>query len=541
MRNSLRKRLMVATMLLATGCASVFAQDNQDFPVYDFKAEDCIKTQPEGELKVYERNGDNYTSYLGGVVEGIQSGQRLEVVFGDDGKTVWFYNIVSTACDCFSWVKGEIEGNKITIPAGQPMWFLDYGSYYNAYVLCNLAENEDPDATAYETYKCIPGDIELSYENGEIKLLPNQSGIAAIGLQRYSTDSFIIEYGLNYKWLGYGDVGSEYAPFDAVPTKGPSDEIPQLQYAFTYSTAVGGETTGHLVDVAIDGENFYVRGLSQTTSPDSWAKGEIKGGQLVFPAKQYLGIQRVNFADHFIYLCASGTFEEKGELYADFADETIFSWDTASGTATSDGSLMMNSGDSEVVFSDIWFDMKLSPYKDVAAIPANPKIGRDYFSDPDWGMTQIMVEIPCLDVNGNYINTSYLSYRMFVNGEVYTFVPGDFEYFDLEQPMQDIPYNFSSYDIQMLGAGIWSVTFYGDEPKSIGVQSISTAGGETNYSDIITYSTSRVEDMNQEAMPATVKYYDISGVEVPYNTSGLIMRVEKYEDGTIKTTKQINK
>ncbi len=182
------------------------------FPEYHFTQADYVTEQPAGTLKLYERQGTNLKSYLGGVAESTQEGGKISIVFADDGRTVWMRNIISTAQDCLVWTKGEIKGDTIVIPQGSVMWFYDFQSYYNAYVLCNIAQNTDPDAKPTESYKCIPGDIKFSYKNGVLKLLPNSSGIAAIGLQRYSTDSFIIEIGYNYLWLGYGDINSVNFP-----------------------------------------------------------------------------------------------------------------------------------------------------------------------------------------------------------------------------------------------------------------------------------------------------------------------------------------
>lgn len=531
----------MAAFLMAACSVNVSAQGESDFPKYDFTPTDLVTEQPEGELRIYERNGENLTSFLGGIDEGFQSGRKLEVVFAEDGKTVWFYNIVSTAGDCFSWVKGELRDNKIVIPQGQVLWMVDYGTYYNAYVLCNIRYNMDPDATAYEIYECIPGDIELSYEDGIISLLPNSSGEAAIGLQRYSTDEFIIEYGLNYKWLGYGDVNSVYKPFDMKPSAAPKSDAIIEKYAFTYSSYPGGSVKGHLVDVAIEDDNFFVRGLSQIDATEYWANATIKDNEISFNGRQYLGEQRIGFSDYFLFLCPIEIFERGNNLFAEFTDETVFSWDSQNKTASSTGSMVMNSGNEMLLYSDIWCDMTLAPYEDVPAIPENPRIGADYFTDPDWGMTQIMVEIPCLDINGKYIDTQYLSYRMFVNGEPFTFVPGDFEYFDLEKPMEEIPYNFSSYDIEMLDAGIWAVTFYGDEPESIGVQTICTSGGETNMSDIVTYATSGIEESLTSEEPVSVKYFTTAGIEVKEDYKGLTICVEKYSDGTVKTYKRFNR
>ena len=73
---------------------------------------DYVTEQPEGELRTYVRTGDNLISIVGGSVDGTQNGQTLKVIFAPDGKTVWFYEIVSSASSCFGWIKGEFNDAK---------------------------------------------------------------------------------------------------------------------------------------------------------------------------------------------------------------------------------------------------------------------------------------------------------------------------------------------------------------------------------------------------------------------------------------------
>lgn len=538
MNRTLLKKF-AATMVPAFLGLSIPAVAEETFPEYNFSADDCVHEQPEGVLKTYKRDGGNLKSYLGGVAENEQSGLEMDIVFADDGKTVWFHNIVSTAQDCFVWTKGEIRKDRIVIPQGTPMWFYDFGTYTTAYVLCNLKENPDSDSSSSDGFECIPGDIEFSYEDGVVKLLPNSSGIAAIGLQRYSTDSFIIENGLNYKWLGYGDINSEYTVFDETPVSTPTDTENAVKYAFTYKTQPGGAICGHIVDVLENEGKLRVRGLSQLFGTEYWASADIEGSKVIFPAKQYLGTDRDGYDDFFLYLCSTRMSSDNEFFWMDFADETVFELDETTGIMTSDESLIMNRGDKVVMMGDCWMDMRLAPYKDKAVKPATPSLGAYYEYDKEMEQCRVSVEIPCVDVDGNYIDIANLSFRMYLNGELYTFKPSDYHYFELTEPMTEIPYGFSCYEIYMYTTGMWTVDFFGDEPEAIGVQTISKAGGETSMSEIATFATTNVENISASNDIVSERYFNISGMPVDKDYKGMVIRNTIYSDGSSANTKLI--
>lgn len=509
-----------------------------NWPLYDFTREDWVTEQPSGTVKTFEREGQNLVAYLGGTEEATQQGYQMKIVFDEDGETVWFYNIISTAQNCFSWVKGEIKGDKIIIPEGSLMWYGDYGSYNLYYILTNLEYVEADDD--YESYQCIPGDIEFQFEDGIITLLPNSSGIAAIGLQRFANDDFYFEYGYNYKWLGYGDLNSTYIPFEQQPNVGPSDDAQICQYSFTYSTLPEEMPTGHIVDVVFEEDKIWIKGIDDKTASDAWVYAEISGDNAIFPSSQYLGSYSIGYSDCLIYLCSAELFEDENGYGIKMTDKTILHIDSQNGNLVSDGTLILNRGNKEPIFSNIFTNLSFSPYRDVASIPAKPQIGMDYYFDNEWQMGMVSVNIPCVDVEGNFIDPSYLSFRILVNGSPFTFDPS--VYFGLFEPMTEIPYDFTDYyDIYMVSPGHWEIQLYGIEPESIGVQSISRAGGEINESEIATFMTSGIH--GEIIVPEVVEtqYFNLNGNEVSKDYNGIVIRKETLKDGRIKTTKILNR
>ncbi len=531
----------VAAVILTVLTLGVPTYADGTFPEYHFTQADYVTEQPAGTLKLYERQGTNLKSYLGGVAESTQEGGKISIVFADDGRTVWMRNIISTAQDCLVWTKGEIKGDTIVIPQGSVMWFYDFQSYYNAYVLCNIAQNTDPDAKPTESYKCIPGDIKFSYKNGVLKLLPNSSGIVAIGLQRYSTDSFIIEIGYNYLWLGYGDINSIYTPFTDTPTAAPAQPEKAEKYAFTYKTRPDGVTCGHVVDVTKENNKLYVRGMSQVFGTEYWANADISGISATFPAKQYLGVDTINFCEEFfLYLCSTQVYSEEDSWGMNFTDATKFDYNESTGAYSSAGSMVMNCGSKSPLIGDYWIDMRLAPYTEQVVKPAAPIVGKTFRYNELSQLSRVSVDIPCLDVDGNFIDPKNLWFRMYINGELYTFKPENGHYISLEEPMTNIPYSFTGEDMQQYAQGQWAIDFFGDKPQSIGVQTICSIGTQTMMSDIVTYRPDgSVESVDAAGLIVSEEYFNLMGIPVSQTYKGIVIKVTKYSDGTVKNTKEV--
>ena len=540
MMNFLPSNRIVATaagLILATGGFSIAAET--EFPAYEITADDIVRDQPAGELRIFERDGVDYRSYLGGVEEGMQTGMKLEVVFDEDGKTVWFHNLISTAQDCFVWTKGTLEDGIVTIPQGTPMWFADYGTHISAYILCNLKPSADIDNEGtYDAYECITGDIRFSYTDGVFHLLPNESGTATIGLQRYSTDSFIIDYGMNYKWLGYADADSSYKPFDEIPNEGPSENTEISKYTFTYKDNPDNPAQTHLVDVAIEGSNMYIRGIGAGLGDEYWAVAHIDGDKAVIPAKQYFGGIKEGYETYLTYLCAAKIVDQ---YYIDFAEETIFTYNADDKSYSTEGSMMFNVGDDRVIPAVFWTEMTLAPYEERPTTPANPTFVEDYTPDEyQEGAGSIIIEIPNEDTDGAYINPENMTYMIYIDGKPFTFDPS--VYYGLMEPMTEIPYYFSDgWDISPVSNSMRRIMFYFDEPESIGVQSICTVGDVVNKSEIIYNTSVSVESAVTDMEPASIQCFNTAGTPVGEDYKGIIIRKVTYKDGTVKTFKSTNR
>ena len=512
----------------------VMAQRGMNAPVIASEGNaEYVTTQPEGELRTYVRGGQNVSAVMGGVVDGTQDGMSMKIVFAPDGKTVWFDKIISATTATFGWIKGEIEGDNIIIPSGQYAWYYDYGTYYTAYAVTRLVPNPDGTATNYDTYLSAEGDIVFSIEeDGSLVLQPDENGFAAIGLTRDTTDPFLVEYGYNGKWLGYGDVNTVYTPFDEQMNEGPAEGTELKEYAMTYYQAIEGERMGHLTKVAIEGDKIYIQGASQYL-PDAWLIGEINDGIVTFK-QQLVGL----LDGYYVYFMGAEVVEVDGLYYYSPIDELTFSYDPEAQTLSTRESLLL--GTKAFMLAEGFMEVDFSPYEETALQPATPVVGEEFSYYEDYGYYTVSVFVPRNSVDGEFIDISKLTYSVYVNDELYTFTPDQYYYF--MEPVTEVPYGYEDgYWFYNMGAGrIDIIIYYDGEINSIGAKSFYYGGGTVTESEMglfVTTPTS-VNELVDKAVSG-VTYYDLTGKSSSVPFDGINIKVTTYTDGSKSTVKVI--
>ncbi len=516
------------------------AQRGIAMPKAEGETQEYVTTQPEGELKTYVRSGDNMTAVMGGIVDGQQDGRAMNIVFAPDGKTVWFDKMISATTATFGWIKGEIEGDKIVIKSGQYAWYYDYGTYYTAYSVERIVPNPDGNATNYDTYMTAEGDIEFSIaEDGTLTLLPDANGVAAIGLIRRTTDEFLVEYGYDGKWLGYGDQNTVYTPFEANFNEGPAEGTELQDFAMTYDLYVNSaERSGHLTKGAIVGDKIYIQGASQYLK-DAWLVGTIQGNKVTVD-KQLVGI-----------LDGYYTYFVGGEIVSQYNEETqqdeyfyapieqmTFDYNAETQTLTSDNCLLVAA--SENLFAEGYMKVAFNPYEDIAVQPATPIVGEDYLAyNAESGSCFVTVYVPCEDVDGNYIDASKLTYSVYVDGELFTFDPSFYFYF--YEPTTVVEYGFiDNYRFQDLGGGRVAIEINKEPQHTIGVKSFYAGGDTVTESEMGLFylNQSGISDIEAKAV-SKVTYYNLAGQSSNKPFDGMNIVVTTHTDGTTTSAKVI--
>lgn len=281
-------------------------------------------------------------------------------------------------------------------------------------------------------------------------------------------------------------------------------------------TYVNRVKTGE-VEIAVDGDQVYIKGLSRDYMTDGWVQGTMTDGTLVIPK------------------ALMGSFDFWGDTYELTFNGATFTYDASTDTYTSpDG----YTTEAEEVVLDEYTDVVLTGVQATPATPATPEITS--FVEDKYGH-YITMTIPTTDVDGNPLFSSLLSYQLYYDKEgnkgVFEFTTDDYEF--LEDNMTQVPYDYTdTYDIDKAGKQVYIYADDLDQWTAIGVKSIYTVGDVVNESEIFWYPLMAVgvNDLSAVSVAGT-RYYDLQGRPVGDKASGLLIKQTRMSDGTVVTTK----
>ena len=502
--------------------------------------DDIISEQPAGTLKQYLRTGMAMIGDDFDVYEFEQNGSVAKVVFGDDGKSVYFYMPLSQITYP-AWVKGTLsdDGTTITVPAGQQVlydvtepnpWTDDPGGEIYSFRL-HLLELTELDNGSY-TYNIAEGDPDIVWT------VDKETG--ALSLSSTDLDGYMI-MGIVYdtpddpeadgQWNGYADYATVYVPFTDEPLAVP-DGLKTETYSMTY-TNESGNVQGKLVDVAFDGDDIWITNFSKDF-PDVWIKGSIVDGKVVF-SRQMLLIDEFSDVVYFQAYKANEVVEEWGSYfeYEASTDDIVFNYDAATRSFATDMNCNVNASAIRFSGMEMFGQPSFSPYTEVAATPADPII--TYFDGYEGDRGYICFAdftIPTVDVDGNFIDPAKLSFCFYTSeNEVYHFVRDNYirteetDGWDFEPAwtdgMTEIPYTIvdEGYDFSKD-----RVYFRFGEMSRLGLQSIYRGAGVERRSNIYfydegIYEPTGIREMTTQTRPSEV--FDLQGRRVAQPTRGL--------------------
>lgn len=333
---------MLTHNFIKTGLAAAFLACS--FTSAKAQGFSVIRTQPEGELHTYLREGGAFYAYYGEATMGTQEGSVIDIVTDPDGKTIYMKNPISQA-NAGTWVKGSIDKDgKIHIPLGQCVQYFDMGYGWKTVVLRMGEYDNFVGATYYIDDDMQDVTFSVS-DDGNTITMDDLGGEDAGG---YPGAMYALVYTDDESFVGYADYDSRYTPYNLTYTTIP-ENLTTEQWAFTYSNAKEGEV--EMLPVARDGDRLYIGGLS-LHDPDAAIVGNIDGDRISFESDQYVG-----YHSGFL-LYAFGASYETRTFYDEVWDETYttqvmtpeptidFHYDAATGkmTAIGDMALVLNMG-----------------------------------------------------------------------------------------------------------------------------------------------------------------------------------------------------
>lgn len=481
---------------------------------------------PEGVVRYY------YKDELGIILNGnatepfdLTDGSSM-IIFGDNNE-VYFQDIISIWY-FGSFVKGTLDGSTVTIPLPQTVrykeeqdlgWNLvvlqknSTGTYQVCEDITSVSFNYDPD-----TY-----DLEL--------VLP------------FSEDQE--EYMLGYiytddgSFVGDGDFSMSYKYTTDVNT------VPEDVVLEDYALRI--DDWGYPVKVGRKDNKIYIRDMTETVSYGT-VIGTVTGTLVTIEPNQYIG----NFSFYGWIQTQGGYYSGNNFYVQPFTNiNLILDPDTKELTWPSQdyilGFILLYDG-SPVEF-DALQNFRIYPHADWSGVPVNPSmLDTDDSQMATRKIYYFGFNIPCVTANDDLLNYYEYYFRVFVDGELYTFEPdASFnQYTGLQYPMTEVPfYAYNDYDLQMVNYTYRQVGLYDVNPTTLGVQAVYYNDGIMTESDIVTLNVktgettiepSGVESIFSDEI-VSEEYFDLNGRKVVKPGKGIYLKRATLSDGNVVSGK----
>lgn len=270
-----------------------------------------ITEVPAGaEVKQLVRKGKCH-KYSEGVYSLADQSGSISIAY--DGNDVYIQNPVSEYANG-AWVKGTKDGNTITVPLGQ---FLYYSASYNYGLYLTMADvAEDADAGFAGTTDEAATEVTYTIDGETISL--NGTSATRTLTVAWSDDN------TSYKYSAPGgDYESVYSVYTLPDPVVAPDGLVTKDYPLA-ATEYEGDNEGvaynTTVKVGIDGNDVYIQGLCKYV-PEAWVKGTKDGNNVVVPVT-YFGTDGVN---NYFYSAYNGTSSTCEGTFAYDPEDDIYS------------------------------------------------------------------------------------------------------------------------------------------------------------------------------------------------------------------------
>lgn len=416
-------------------------------------------------------------------------GLKFSIRFDSDGSTVYIntltpeYNYMVSG-DEMSWIKGTLAGNDITVAGGQK--------------LCVDTETGD---AFYMLVGSLNEDNELQYED-EYHLTVADDG--SISVAEQSADYRIVAYQDGGEDAGVWAIlyDFEITPYTPDAVIEPSANADISTYIMTASSKK------RVVDVAFDGDKCYVKGVF-TSYPNDWIVGNISGNTVTFSAGQL-------FTHDPVYYGRLGLGKENG--YDDSWNTVYQRAEEAAFTLSEDRTTLVAVDPEMCLFEDDFYasyvytslyNVSFEKFEVKPVAPATPSV---LSWDDDPGYETLILTVPSESVDGEFVNTEWLTYSIMLDGELYTFTRS--LYSGISEDMTAIPYDFTDDNWDIISSNdIKRISMFTLDWSEVSVFSTYTVDGVATNSEVSTFIRSGVDDV-LASDNESVRYYNLQGIEL---------------------------
>ena len=231
-----------------------------------------IEEQPQGTLMTYTRSIQTI-NYQNDEIYTFEA--PFNVVYAPDGETVYVQDPIGMF-NLGTWVKGTFNGNKITIPLGQYIYYEEGFGVITAWGTNTKGDKNNQfvlDPTVTEVTYTIDEDY-VTMDNSSAGLMGDGStGLAVIRDNGWET--------LAMEWA---------APVYPRPIyEQPEGELVTYNrngYYFNYDGDIQGQNGTVNIVYAPDGETVYIQDIFYTIDAGTWVQGTIQDGKIHVPLGQ---------------------------------------------------------------------------------------------------------------------------------------------------------------------------------------------------------------------------------------------------------------
>lgn len=503
--------------------------------------DEIIFEVPDGELTYFSRNCMEFSYDWEGVHRNEIKGSVVRQIKAEDG-TLYFSNPLADFT-MLSYLKGSYDADGSIVIEGPQFVYDEYDDYnevtINFYI---LPMKQEVDETGMATYvptddmKYVLKKTDNGYEAADPEIL---LGLANYGELADAQGNLTGEMG--YSWRGFGEYDIK------LTTREPCNGVTPPDGAAINKWVFEDEFEKAFVDVAFDGDDIYIQGLDRGIDRwwvKGWVKGHISDGKVTIPSGSYIGINEA--VAYYSYLWGAqieyGYDDEGNEIMTGSPlDEVVFDYDAEAQKLTlRNGYATCSMPEDFYVLTFYEGVTVFNQHRNVDTPPAPPydldvQPWDDYFEAGLLGF-----RIPNVDIDGGLLDTDRLYYRIYFNGELFTFTPSAYSHLGIEEDMVNVPLDlYDNWDI-FRAENYVSIFFQFELPaEGCGVQSMYiNEEGKEIFSEI-TSSGSGVESTVMQPEETSRAYYNLQGQRVDETYNGPVVCRIVYSDGSVKTVKRM--
>lgn len=502
----------------------------------------------DGDEVTYIKKGMSYGySWMTGIITQTMDGALSPVIKSEDGKKLYIQGpfFLDTYTE-ESWIEGDIDGDVVTFKFPQLVEEdLDeeepeYDVYGYALKLQFKVEDEETQEGWYYTTENQEYKFRLEADGTLTSL--EEVGTMIGYCNWIEADDENDESG--WAWQATGDVYTSMSPNTYKELEVPED------VTFEEWQLING-ITSRAVKIGVKDNTMYIKGLmNKSGMTDAAVTGIVDGDKVVIKDAQYLGEYWNNRTTAWFIPGKTMNDPEYGK-YMEIAGEMTFTWDKEKNVIQSDGGAFCISSVPDKI---IYYVMCYNPYLTqalenpvVKALPT-PILFSFYDVDEEYDYdAEMNFYLPTIDSDKQILNTDYIYYEVFMDGDLFTFYNDEYELPEGVTEMTEVPYGYYSedtYDFDAYG-NQHGFIFHTRGFKSLGVRAVYKTDAETVYSDML-YApgyapTEGVEGVNADKTVSSIRYYDLSGRAVTNPEPGIYVRQTVFSDGTTRTSKVVRK